>query len=172
VKSYSFGINKSHTHTYGNWNVVTAATTTAKGLQTRECTVCKATESQEIPVLTDSKKENGANDSKTDGTSSSSVSAPAKVKKLSVKSASKQLTVTWKALSGVSGYQVQYSTKSNFKKATTKTLAKSKKKCVIKGLKSKKKYYVRVRAYKTYKDSNGKTQKVYGKWVKTDKKTK
>ena len=58
----------------------------------------------------------------------------------------KQMKVTVKKVSGASGYEVQYSTKASFRKAATKKLTKNS--VTIKKLKSKKKYYVRVRAYK------------------------
>ena len=70
------------------------------------------------------------------------------------------------------GYEVQYSTKSNYKSATKKIVAASKTSLSITKLKAKKKYYVRIRAYKTYTDANGKTAKAYGSWVKLNKKTK
>ncbi|KAI4449581.1 hypothetical protein C823_004110 [Eubacterium plexicaudatum ASF492] len=41
-----------------------------------------------------------------------------------------------------------------------------------KGLKTKKKYYIRIRAYKTYLDKNKKTKRVYGKWIRISKKTR
>lgn len=79
----------------------------------------------------------------------------------SVKSASKKTAkVTWKAVSGAEGYQIQYSKKSNFKSAKTLTVkSASKTTTTIKKLTAKKKYYVRVRAYKTI---DGK--KVYTSW--------
>lgn len=95
-----------------------------------------------------------------------------KVKSLKATAGSKKLTVTWKKLSGAAGYELQVSTKSSFKGAKTVKISKSKKKYVAGKLKAKKKYYVRIRAYKTYKDTKGKTKKVYGKWVKVSKKTK
>lgn len=69
---------------------------------------------------------------------------------LSLKAGKKQLTASWKSVSGVTGYEVQYSTSKKFTKKTTKTLTlKSKsKKTTIKKLSKGKKYYVRVRAYK------------------------
>lgn len=86
----------------------------------------------------------------------------------SVKSAAKKaLTVTWKKDASVKGYQVQVSLKKNFKSAKTVNIGKAKTVSTkIKGLKSGKKYYVRVRAYKV---SGG--TKVYGKWsaVKSSK---
>ena len=70
-----------------------------------------------------------------------------------VKAAKKGFKVTWKKqASQTSGYQVQYSTSSKFKKAKTVTISKNKttSKSVSK-LSAKKKYYVRVRTYKTVK---------------------
>ncbi len=83
----------------------------------------------------------------------------------------KKITVSWKKVAKAAGYEVQASTKKNFKKNVIKK-ATTKNKVVFKKLKSKKKYFVRVRAYKTYKDAKGKTQKVYSKWVKSKKKVK
>lgn len=75
----------------------------------------------------------------------------------------KQLKVTWKKDKTISGYQVQYSTSSKFSKSKTKTVNVSKKSTskTVSKLKSKKKYYVRIRSYKT---SQGK--KLYGSWSK------
>ncbi len=64
---------------------------------------------------------------------------------------SKQLTATWKTVSGATGYEVLYSTSKNFTSKTTKkvTIKKAKtKKTTVKKLKKGKKYYVKVRAYK------------------------
>ncbi|MCM1569961.1 MAG: leucine-rich repeat protein [Roseburia sp.] len=63
--------------------------------------------------------------------------------------------------SSVSGWVVQYSTDKDFDDVTQKTYSKSKKTVSISGLKSKKKYYVRVRTY-TMSGSN----KVYSGWSK------
>ena len=85
----------------------------------------------------------------------------AKITKLTVKSkAKKKITVTWKKVKKAVGYQVQVSTKKNFKKPIFKKFT-AKTKLNIKKLKSGKKYYIRVRAYATYKDKNNVTQKVY-----------
>ncbi len=100
------------------------------------------------------------------GSSSSAAIKAVKAKKVVVKkakAAKKALVVTWKAVKNVTGYQIQISTNKKFKK-NKKTVTVAKKKATkktIKKLKSKKKYYVRVRAYKVI---NGK--KVYGKWSK------
>ncbi|MCR5207954.1 MAG: DNA/RNA non-specific endonuclease [Eubacterium sp.] len=62
----------------------------------------------------------------------------------------KAFYVTWKAVSGVSGYQLQYSTNKRFKNAKTLTVnSKTAKARTVKKLKAKKIYYVRVRTYKT-----------------------
>lgn len=58
--------------------------------------------------------------------------------------------------------------KLNFKKAKKVTITKvSTKAKTLKGLKKKKKYFVRIRAYK----KSG-SKKIYGKWKKISKKTK
>ena len=68
-------------------------------------------------------------------------------------------TVKWKKKSGITGYQIQYSTNSKFKKGNksikiknAKTVSKK-----ITKLKVAKKYYVRIRTYKGKK---------YSKWSK------
>lgn len=48
----------------------------------------------------------------------------------------------------------------------TKTNGRSK---TIKGLKPERVYYIKIRAYKTYKSANGKTLRAYGKWSKVKK---
>ena len=88
-----------------------------------------------------------------------------KVKKVTIRSAKstkkKQIKIIWKKASGVSGYEVQYSADRRFKKAKTRTVSKSKISLQIKGLKRRKIYNVRVRAYKTVYG-----KKVYGKYSK------
>ena len=80
-----------------------------------------------------------------------------------VKAAKKAISVIWKKVSGVKGYQVQVATDKKFKKnKKTVTIKKQRTtKATVKKLKAKKKYYVRVR---TYKIANGK--KVYSAWSK------
>ena len=74
----------------------------------------------------------------------------------------KSFTVTIKKYrTQTTGYQIQYSTSSNFKGAKTVTLSNKTTAKKVKGLKSKKKYYVRVRTYKTV---DGK--KYCSKWSK------
>lgn len=64
--------------------------------------------------------------------------------------------IKWKKKSGITGYQIQYSTNSKFKKGNksikiknAKTVSKN-----ITGLKASKKYYIRIRTYKGKKYSN------------------
>ncbi len=95
-----------------------------------------------------------------------------KVKSFKAKAGKKKLTLSWKKLSGAGGYQIQIGTKKNFKGSKTAFVSKWKKKYVRKGLKSKKKYYVRIRAYKTYRKAGGAMDRVYGPWSKTSKKVK
>lgn len=92
---------------------------------------------------------------------------PAKVANVKLKAAKKKMTVTWKKQAGMK-YKVAYSTsKAKLAKLKNgKVSAKGVKvvnatsaKKVIKKLKSKKKYYVKVCAYTTVKG-----KKAYGKW--------
>ncbi len=83
-----------------------------------------------------------------------------------VKSKHKGFTVNWKKQpKSITGYQVQYSTSKKFKGKTT-VIKTVKKKSVTKlkasKLKAKKKYYVRVRTYKTVKG-----KKYYSRWSKS-----
>ncbi len=82
--------------------------------------------------------------------------------------AAKGFKVTWKKqATQTTGYEVQYSTASNFKKGN-KTVTVSKNKTTSKSvskLSAKKKYYVRVRTYKTVK-VGGKSVKLYSGWSK------
>ncbi|MCD7796290.1 MAG: hypothetical protein LUG95_01305 [Clostridiales bacterium] len=69
-------------------------------------------------------------------------------------------------MSGVTGYQVMWSTTKNFKSnfLSVKVKGASQKKKTLTTAQSNKNYYVRVRAYKT---KNGKT--TYYSWSKTKK---
>lgn len=81
--------------------------------------------------------------------------------------ATKGFTAKWsKQATQTTGYQIQYSTSSTFKNATTvkvtKTSTLSKK---VSSLKAKTKYYVRIRTYKTVK-VNGKSTTITSSWSK------
>jgi hypothetical protein len=88
---------------------------------------------------------------------------PAATALKSVKAGKKSFTVKWtKKTAQTTGYQIQYSESSKFKAARTKTVNSYKKSSLtVKKLKSKKKYYVRIRTYKTVKGT-----KFYSKWSK------
>lgn len=81
----------------------------------------------------------------------------------------KAVKVTWKQIyKDVTAYEVQYSTSNKFSKKTTKTVVvkgKGNTSKTISKLKSKKTYYVRVRAY-TDQTNN---EKLYTTWSKTVK---
>lgn len=81
-------------------------------------------------------------------------------------SKTKRISVKWKKVSGVTGYEIMWSTTSNFKKnfLSVKVKGVSKVSKTLTTSQSKKTYYVRVRAYKT---SKGKT--TYYPWSKTIK---
>ncbi len=74
-----------------------------------------------------------------------------------------KVLVKWKKQTKqVTGYQIQYSTSKNFKNKKTITIKKNKTTSkTIKGLKTNKRYYIRIRTYKTV---NGK--KYYSNWSK------
>lgn len=85
---------------------------------------------------------------------------PLTTSKLSLKStAKKQATVSWTARKSISRYQIYYSQRSDMKNAKYITAKSSAKSAVLKNLTSKKKYYVRIRTYKTV---SGK--KYYSTW--------
>ena len=93
-----------------------------------------------------------------------------KYKKASISKLSKgkkAITVSWKKVSTIKGYQIQLATDKKFKKnKKTVTISKQKTtKTTVKKLKAKKKYYVRIRTYKNVK-YQGKTIKVYSSWSK------
>lgn len=134
------------------------------------------TASFSVTVKNGASSSNGSNNSNSTGSSANknggtsggtsgtklNVKAPGKVKISAKNKKKKSIKVTWKKISGASGYQVSYGLKKNFKKAKKKTTTKTS--YTIKKLKKKKKYYVRVRAYTL---SGGK--KVYGKWSSVKK---
>lgn len=81
----------------------------------------------------------------------------------------KKFNAKWKKQkSQTTGYQIQYSTSSKFAAKTTKAATVSNNKTTAKTvskLKANKKYYVRIRTYKTVK-VNGKNTKIYSSWSK------
>ncbi len=77
----------------------------------------------------------------------------------------RKLTAKWSKNQEAEGYQVQYSLNANFNSATTKTFnGANKLSATITGLKKKKVYYVRVRAWRTAAGG-----KVYSAWSTASK---
>ena len=70
------------------------------------------------------------------------------------------MKITIKKISFADGYQIKYSTKKKMKK-NVKYSNSTKRRNNVKNLKTKKKYYVRVRCYKVIDGV-----KIYGKWCK------
>lgn len=124
-------------HSYGDWQIVALATELAAGQQIRTCSVCGDTETlvtaQLAPTLP-------------------------KVKIIKPKAAKKAAVVKWKKVSKknlkkIQGIEIQVATDKSFTnivKSTTAGRKKTSKK--IKGLQSKKTYWVRIRAYKNAAD--------------------
>ena len=114
------------------WSTIEEATEIEKGTQVRICTVCGYAETGEIEPL--------------------APTLPAvKIKK--PKALKKGATIKWKKISKknrkkIKKVQIQCSTDKYFRKNVKTKYAKSSKTSYrIKGLKSGKKYYVRIRAY-------------------------
>ena len=85
-----------------------------------------------------------------------------------LKAKKKAFSVSWKKQAKqTSGYQIQYAVDAKFKKSVVaKNVNNTKKvKLDVTKLKAKKKYYIRVRTYKTVK-MNGKSKKIYSGWSK------
>ena len=79
----------------------------------------------------------------------------------------KQAQLRWSKSNGASGYEIQYSTDSKLKKGVKKIVINNAgtTKRTLSKLKRHKKYYVRIRAYKTV-NSGGKSTKLYSGWRK------
>ena len=76
-------------------------------------------------------------------------------------SKSRQMTVSWKKDTRVTGYQIMYSTDKKFRKNVKTVNIKKYKttRCTVKKLARNKRYYVRVRSYKKVSGGN-----LYGSW--------
>ena len=165
---------------YGEWQIIEKPTCTKTGLKQRTCKLDGYLETVVISALGHNFSNNAKACLNGCGAANPNYVAPvqhtatptiltkpeanlksASIKK--VKAAKKAILVTWKKVGGVKGYQVQVATDKKFKKnKKTVTIKKQKTtKTTVKKLKAKKKYYVRVRTYKTV---NGK--KVYSAWSK------
>ena len=165
VKENSARTIKATGHTFGSWTTTKATTEINAGEQTRTCLVCGFTETQAIPKITPSDTPSTTDvtppspepivdptNSAAPATSAEIADLP-KVKITKPKAAKKSATIKWKKVSKknqkkIAKIQIQYSLdkmfKTGLKTVTAKKTATSK---VIKKLKSKKTYYVRIRAY-------------------------
>ncbi len=91
------------------------------------------------------------------------IAKPAKVKKLALRSTKKrQLKVSFKKVTGAAGYQIDYSANKKFTSSAAKRILTVSKNQTLKKLKTGRKYYVRVRAYKT----GAMGEKIYGSYSK------
>lgn len=90
--------------------------------------------------------------------------ARAKIKKIVRKKNNKKIKVKIKKVAGATKYQIKYSTSKKFKKKKTKIVTTKKRTYTLKKLNPKKKYYIKVRAFKKVDG-----EKVYGKWSKKKK---
>lgn len=72
------------------------------------------------------------------------------------------IKIKWKKVKGINGYQIQYSTNKEFKKAKKITIkSKTTTSKTIKNIGNSKKYYIRIRSYKKNKGKN-----IYSNWSK------
>lgn len=71
------------------------------------------------------------------------------VKKIKISSKKRALTVSWKKQKNISGYEIQITKDRKYKKGKKiKTLSKNKTRYTFKKLKTKKQYFIRMRAYR------------------------
>ena len=72
------------------------------------------------------------------------------------------IKIKWKKVNGINGYQIQYSTNKEFKKAKKITIkSKTTTSKTIKNIGNSKKYYIRIRSYKKNKGTY-----IYSNWSK------
>lgn len=116
------------------------------------------------------KPDNGSSDNKSTTTTTTTVTTPAsttvklaqsKIKSVSRTKSNKKIKISLNKQSKALGYQIKYSTSKKFKAGYTNDAMLTKTNTTLKGLKAKKNYYIKVRAYAV---SNGKI--VYSKWSK------
>lgn len=159
-------------HKFSGWKTYKEATCEEAGEQRRICTICGFEETKVIPVtehnfedgyctICGAEENEDFDDEYEDEYEEPIPPARANIKKLQSKK--KTVVVLWNTISDARGYQVQLSTDKKFKKNKKNYSIGNQKanKKTVKKLKAKKKYFVRVRAYKVVDG-----EKIYGKWSK------
>ena len=157
---------------YNEVSTIIPATGHNFGNNSANCLVCGVANpnyvapTQPTPNPTPSTTPTQPNQNDTNTSNDEDVTVTSKPKSVSIKKAKgakKAIELTWGKVAGVNGYEIQVATDKKFKKnKKTVTIKKQKTtKTTVKKLKAKKKYYVRIRTYKTV---NGK--KVYSSWSK------
>ena len=158
-------------HKFSEWKTYKEATCEEDGEQKRMCTVCGFEEVKKIPAghkfedgyctICGAEENEDFDDEYEDEYEEPIPPARANIKKLQSKK--KTVVVLWNTISDARGYQVQLSTDKKFKKNKKSYSIGNQKanKKTVKKLKAKKKYFVRVRAYKVVDG-----EKIYGKWSK------
>lgn len=158
-------------HKFSEWTVAKEATCEEDGEQKRMCTVCGFEEFKKIPAghkfedgyctICGAEENEDFDDEYEDEYEEPIPPARANIKKLQSKK--KTVVVLWNTISDARGYQVQLSTDKKFKKNKKSFSIGNQKanKKTVKKLKAKKKYFVRVRAYKVVDG-----EKIYGNWSK------
>lgn len=155
---------------YTTTTTTTTAPTTTTSAPTTQAAQPPATSSTQPTTKPTTKKAKKASKPTKNAKKVSGNWVDKKYKKASISKLSKgkkAITVRWKKVKTIKGYQIQLATDKKFKKnKKTVTISKQKTtKTTVKKLKAKKKYYVRIRTYKNVK-YKGKTIKVYSSWSK------
>lgn len=147
-------------HSWDSGKVTKEPTADSEGERIYSCTVCGETRTEAIPKLKPADDPGNGNAAKK--------YTPAKVKLTKVTKGKKRVTLKWKRVKNVSGYQIQVISKKSGRVVRTvnvkQTKKLAKKKSIsrtVKKLGKKKKYKLRVRAYI---NAGGST--FYGKWSK------
>lgn len=160
-------------HDWDNGKVTKPATEQETGIKTYTCKACGETKKEVIPKLEPAKPattEQATTATTTEAPTTQHEVVLDKPQGNKVKSTKKkQIQIALKTRTDVSGYQIQISTSSKFKNAKTyKVKSANVDSKTIKGLKSKKKYYVRIRTYNQFIENNQKVI-VYSKWSNVKK---
>ena len=142
-------------HSWSNYTDTKAATCTQDGIRKYTCKKCGTTTTATLSATGHIFSANAQYCTNGCGTKNPNYK-PAKPKATAlsaIKATELGFSVSWKKQSGITGYQLQYSTNSNFKNGTAKAV-KDKTSLGVTGLKAQAKYYVRIRTYKTYDGKN------------------